>query len=60
MTKQTEILLKKETKTEVIEVMNFLNELTADEKQKMLAFIQGARFVKGLEREGIHGAAQTV
>lgn len=50
MAKHTETLLKSESKPEVVEVMRFLNELSADEQKEMLFFMQGVRFAKGLDR----------
>lgn len=60
MAKQTETLLKSESKPEVIEVMRILNELSADEKKEMLFFMQGVRFAKGLERGRVPEAVPTI
>lgn len=59
MAMQTEILLKSESKPEAAEVMDFLAELSADEKREMLVFMQGVRFAKGLDRGKIPEAVQT-
>lgn len=53
MAKQTETLLKSESKTEAAEVMSFLDELSVDEKKEMLIFMQGVRFAKGFDRTAI-------
>lgn len=60
MAMQTETLLKSENKTEAAEVMDFLDELSVDEKKEMLIFMQGVRFAKGFDRGNIQEAVQMV
>lgn len=44
----TETLLKTENQQEAAEVMEFLGELTPEEKKDFLVFMQGIRFAKGM------------
>lgn len=50
---QTEILLNKENKPEATKIMCFLNELTSEELEKMLVFIQGVMFAKEYEQQKV-------
>ncbi len=45
---QMEILLKTEKKPEVEAVLQLLEEMTTEEQEKMLVFVQALRFAKGL------------
>lgn len=61
MAEQMEILLKTEKKPEAEAVLQLLDEMTPAEQQKMLVFMQGVRFAKGLEtKKTATAAAQTV
>lgn len=51
MAEQMEILLKTERKPEAEEVLQLLDEMTPAEQQKMLVFMQGVKFAKGMERK---------
>lgn len=57
MAEQMEILLKTERKPEAEEVLRLLDEMTPAEQQKILVFMQGVKFARGMERKT---AAQTV
>lgn len=59
MAKQTETLLRSENKPEASEFMNFLDELSVDEKKEMLVFIQGIRFAKEFNRGKVPEAVIT-
>lgn len=60
MDEQMEIFLKAEWKPEAAAVLQLLNEMTTEEQQEMLVFMQGARFAKGLERKRVAATAQPV
>lgn len=60
MAEQMEILLKAEKKTEAEEVLRLLDEMTQAEQEKMLVFMQGVKFAKGLGVKTIVPATQTV
>lgn len=51
MTNQTEVMLKRENKSDVIEILNLLGELSQSEQEKMLAFMQGMRFKRDLDKQ---------
>lgn len=51
MAEQMEILLKTERKPEAEEVLRLLDEMTPAEQQKILVFMQGVKFAKGMERK---------
>ena len=51
MANQTEVMLKRESKPDVIEILNLLSELSQSEQEKMLAFVQGMRFKRDLDRQ---------
>lgn len=46
MAEQMENLLKTEHKPETEEVVQFLEEMTPEEQQEFLVFIQGVRFAR--------------
>lgn len=48
----TETLLKTENQQSAEKVLEFLNELNPEEKQKFMSFIQGVRFAKSSAAEG--------
>ena len=48
MANNKKILLKVEEKPRLDEFTNFINELTANEQERLLTFIQGFRFAKSL------------
>ena len=47
----TETILREDQKSEATELMNFLNELTADEKREFLGYMRGVMFIKGMDRK---------
>lgn len=49
--KTTETMLAATNQQEATEVMQFLGELTPNEKKDFLAFVQGIRFAKGLNAQ---------
>lgn len=50
--KNTETIMKVESKSETEELMNFLDELTQTEKRDFMSFVQGIRFAKGSKESG--------
>ena len=51
MVNNTETLLRRENQQEATEVMEFLCELSQDEKKDFLVFMQGIKFAKGMAAE---------
>ena len=51
MTKTTETLLQSANKQEAKVVLDFLEELSQEERQAFMLFVQGARFAKSFEKE---------
>lgn len=52
MTKDMDVLIKTSDKPEVDSVTNLIKEMDEDEKNKMLVFLQGVKFGKGLNQQG--------
>lgn len=48
--KETETMLNTKNRQEVLEVLDFMNELDSDSRKEFINFIQGARFVMGLNK----------
>lgn len=49
--KEMEIILPKENREAVVEVMEFLDELDTRDQRDFLTFLQGARFVMTLNKK---------
>lgn len=60
MEEKVEILLKTEKKPEVVEILQFLDEMTQEEQQEMRIFMQGMRFAKRIDRKADAKAAKPV
>lgn len=52
MAEQMEVLLKADRKPEEEKILGFLGEMSQAEQEKMLVFMQGVRFAKGMEGRG--------
>lgn len=57
MANHTETLLKSDNKAEATQAATlaarFMEELTVDERRDVLAFMQGVRFAKGLDKTAL-------
>lgn len=47
------VIVEQALQPEAIEFANFLNELTQEEKQEVMSFIDGVRFMKRVVKETI-------
>lgn len=49
--KNMETMLSAENQQEAVEVIEFLNDLTSNEKEDFFVFMQGVRFAKGVKQK---------
>ena len=54
--KRTETMIVQENSKEAAEVMGFMEILNGNEKEQLLAFLQGAKFMKNLSAGAIKTA----
>lgn len=51
--KGMEVIVEQALQQEAIDFANFLSELTQEEKQEVMSFIDGVRFMKRLAKETV-------
>ena len=56
MAEQMEIIMKAKRKPEVEEILALLSEMTTEEKEEMVVFMQGVNFAKGVREKGAYAA----